>query len=112
MEGHLEDSSTQTQTTSGTGTPFHKWTFQTWKDRNDGLTANEKHRYIREGHLVGSKAGRRFLVTGQSVAGFLEKERIIAEVPSFGQTTTEYDSGSHGAEDYRVLAHEIIKRER
>jgi hypothetical protein len=56
-----------------------KGALQKWKDRNGRLTANEGHRYIREGHLVGSKVRKRFLVTEQSVADFLQKERIVAE---------------------------------
>jgi chromosome partitioning protein len=34
----------------------------------------------------------------------------LAESPSFGKPITMYDGKSSGAEDYRSLAHEIIKR--
>ncbi len=34
----------------------------------------------------------------------------LAECPSFGQPITIYDSKSQGAEDYRLLAKELIKR--
>lgn len=34
----------------------------------------------------------------------------LAEAPSFGKPITMYDGKSSGAEDYRSLAHEIIKR--
>jgi len=32
----------------------------------------------------------------------------LAESPSFGQTILKYDSGSHGAADYRALAREVL----
>ena len=32
----------------------------------------------------------------------------LAEAPSFGQSIFQYAPGSHGAEDYRQLAHEIL----
>jgi len=35
----------------------------------------------------------------------------LAEAPSFGQPITQYDTGSHGAQDYRALAREIIGQE-
>lgn len=35
----------------------------------------------------------------------------LAEAPSFGQPITQYDTSSHGAQDYRALAREIIKQE-
>jgi len=34
----------------------------------------------------------------------------LAEAPSFGKPITTYDTRSSGAEDYRNLATEIIKR--
>jgi len=36
----------------------------------------------------------------------------LAECPSFGQPITIYDSKSQGAEDYRLLAKELIKRKK
>ena len=36
----------------------------------------------------------------------------LAECPSFGQPITQYAPDSHGAEDYRALAREIIAQER
>lgn len=36
----------------------------------------------------------------------------LAEAPSFAQPITQYDTRSHGAEDYRALAAEVIKQER
>ncbi len=33
----------------------------------------------------------------------------LAEAPSFGQTIFEYAAGSHGAEDYRQLAGEVLR---
>ncbi len=35
----------------------------------------------------------------------------LAECPSFGQPVTLYDSRSHGAEDYRALAQEVVGQE-
>jgi len=35
----------------------------------------------------------------------------LAECPSFEQPITRYDSRSHGAEDYRALAGEVIRQE-
>lgn len=35
----------------------------------------------------------------------------LAEAPSFAQPITQYDGGSHGAEDYRALAVEVIRQE-
>lgn len=35
----------------------------------------------------------------------------LAEAPSFGKPITQYDTSSHGAQDYRALAREIIKQE-
>jgi chromosome partitioning protein len=32
----------------------------------------------------------------------------LAEAPSFGQSILQYAPGSHGAEDYRRLAEEIV----
>ena len=36
----------------------------------------------------------------------------LAECPSFGVPITQYDPDSHGAEDYRSLAGEVIKQEK
>jgi chromosome partitioning protein len=36
----------------------------------------------------------------------------LAECPSFGQPITQYEPSSHGAEDYRALAGEVLKQER
>lgn len=35
----------------------------------------------------------------------------LAECPSFGQPITQYDPRSHGAEDYRALAAEVVQQE-
>jgi chromosome partitioning protein len=35
----------------------------------------------------------------------------LAECPSFGVPITQYDTNSHGAEDYRALAGEVIEQE-
>jgi chromosome partitioning protein len=35
----------------------------------------------------------------------------LAECPSFGVPITQYDTNSHGAEDYRALAGEVIRQE-
>lgn len=35
----------------------------------------------------------------------------LAECPSFGQPITQYDPKSHGAEDYRLLAEEVVRQE-
>jgi chromosome partitioning protein len=43
--------------------------------------------------------------------GIRENVRL-AECPSFGQPITQYAPQSHGAEDYRALAREIIAQER
>jgi len=43
--------------------------------------------------------------------GIRENVRL-AECPSFGQPITQYAPDSHGAEDYRALAREIIAQER
>ncbi|HEX7447805.1 MAG TPA: ParA family protein, partial [Pirellulales bacterium] len=34
----------------------------------------------------------------------------LAEAPSFGQSIFHYAPGSHGADDYRQLAHEVVAR--
>jgi chromosome partitioning protein len=50
---------------------------------------------------------------GKSVYRTVIRENIrLAECPSFGQPITEYDTNSHGAEDYRSLAQEVVKQER
>jgi chromosome partitioning protein len=36
----------------------------------------------------------------------------LAECPSFGKPITQYEPSSHGAEDYRALAAEVLKQER
>lgn len=36
----------------------------------------------------------------------------LAESPSFGQTILQYDSASHGANDYRALAREVLEMSR
>jgi chromosome partitioning protein len=36
----------------------------------------------------------------------------LAECPSFGKPITQYEPLSHGAEDYRALAVEVLKQER
>ena len=35
----------------------------------------------------------------------------LAECPSFGVPITQYDTNSHGAEDYRALAGDVIRQE-
>lgn len=35
----------------------------------------------------------------------------LAEAPSFGQTILQYAPTSHGAEDYRALAHEVLSQQ-
>lgn len=50
---------------------------------------------------------------GKLVYKTLIRENIkLAEAPSFMQAITVYDTRSHGAEDYRALAQEVIKQER
>jgi chromosome partitioning protein len=50
---------------------------------------------------------------GKLVYQTMVRENVrLAEAPSFNQPITLYDSRSHGAEDYRQLAGEIIRQER
>jgi chromosome partitioning protein len=42
-------------------------------------------------------------------AGRIRRNIKLAECPSFGQTILQYDSLSHGADDYRALAREILE---
>jgi len=50
---------------------------------------------------------------GNLVYNVVIRENVrLAEAPSFGQPITLYDPRSHGAEDYRALAQEIIAQER
>lgn len=50
---------------------------------------------------------------GDLVYNVVIRENVrLAEAPSFGQPITLYDPRSHGAEDYRALAEEIIVQER
>ena len=51
---------------------------------------------------------RRF--NGQVYETTIRESVKLAEAPSFGKPITMYDGKSSGAEDYRSLAHEIIKR--
>jgi chromosome partitioning protein len=49
---------------------------------------------------------------GDRVFETVIRENIrLREAPSFGQPITVYDPKSHGAEDYRALAHEVIQQE-
>ncbi len=49
---------------------------------------------------------------GKQVFKTVIRENVrLAESPSFSQPITQYDSGSHGAEDYRSLASEVLRRE-
>ena len=48
---------------------------------------------------------------GRKVFNTMIRDNIaLAECPSFGKTIFEYRPGSHGAEDYRALAREVLKR--
>jgi chromosome partitioning protein len=50
---------------------------------------------------------------GKQVFKTVIRENVrLAESPSFSQPITQYDPGSHGAEDFRSLAAEIIRQER
>lgn len=50
---------------------------------------------------------------GKIVFKTVIRENIrLAEAPSFALPITVYDQSSHGAEDYRALASEVIKQER
>lgn len=42
---------------------------------------------------------------------FIRENIRLAESPSFGQPITQYDGRSPGAEDYRVLTGEVLRRE-
>lgn len=42
---------------------------------------------------------------------FIRENIRLAESPSFGQPITQYDGRSSGAEDYRVLTGEVLRRE-
>jgi chromosome partitioning protein len=48
---------------------------------------------------------------GKQVFKTVIRENVrLAESPSFSQPITQYDPGSHGAEDFRSLASEVMKR--
>lgn len=49
---------------------------------------------------------------GMVYESFIRETVKLAECPSFGQPITIYDSKSPGAEDYRSLAKELIKRKK
>lgn len=56
-------------------------------------------------HMQGARtpwSGTRILQTR------IRRNVRLAEAPSFGKSVLEYAPGSHGAEDYRQLAHEIL----
>lgn len=42
----------------------------------------------------------------------IQKNVKLAECPSFGQPITIYDTKSSGAEDYRTLTTEVMKRKK
>jgi chromosome partitioning protein len=44
--------------------------------------------------------------------GVIRENVRLAEAPSFTKPITQYETNSAGAEDYRALAGEILKRER
>ena len=50
--------------------------------------------------------------SGNLVYQTIIRENVrLAECPSFGKPITQYDPRSHGAEDYRALAQEVIHQE-
>jgi chromosome partitioning protein len=50
---------------------------------------------------------------GKKVFKTVIRENVrIAECPSFGKPITAYDTSSHGAEDFRALAGEVLRMER
>jgi len=48
---------------------------------------------------------------GKVYKSIIRENVRLAEAPSYAQPITQYDTHSHGAEDYRALAAEVIKQE-
>jgi chromosome partitioning protein len=75
-----------------------------------GILACRVDRRTRHAQEVVEQLRDRF---GALVYNVVIRENVrLAECPSFGQPITQYATGSAGAEDYRLLAEEVIRQER
>jgi chromosome partitioning protein len=55
-----------------------------------------------------SRAGHAVAATARLFQTRIRRNVRLAEAPSFGQTILQYAPTSHGAEDYRALAREVL----
>ena len=89
-------------------------TISTVKDRLnpsleiDGILPCRVNKRTRLSQDIISDLRKRF--NGQVYQTTIRESVKLAEAPSFGKPITVYDAKSSGAEDYRSLATEIIKR--
>lgn len=89
-------------------------TIQTVKDRLnpsleiDGILPCRVNKRTRLSQDIVADLRERF--KGQIYQTMIRENVKLAEAPSFGKPITIYDSKSTGAEDYRSLASEVIKR--
>ena len=74
----------------------------------DGILPCRVNKRTRLSKDIISDLRKRF--NGQVYQTEIRESVKLAEAPSFGKPITLYDGKSSGAEDYRSLAHEIIKR--
>lgn len=89
-------------------------TIKTVKDRLnptleiDGILACRTNKRTRLAQNILADLRKRF--SGQVYETTIRESVRLAEAPSFGKPITIYDTKSSGAENYRSLATEIIKR--
>lgn len=74
----------------------------------DGILACRTNKRTRLAQDILADLRKRF--NGQVYETTIRESVKLAEAPSFGKPITTYDTRSSGAEDYRSLAMEIIKR--